>query len=75
MYYASPSADQPFFLSQNPLSLAKYATALWNKLSDSLNEEQKSNEISNLITKMRRNRQIMNQGLARLLSGQLQNKT
>ncbi len=62
MYYASPSADQPLFLSQNPLSLAEYATALWNKLSDSLNEEQKSNKISNLITKMRRNRQIMNQG-------------
>jgi len=62
MYYASLSADQPLFNSQNPLSLAKYATALWNRLSDSLNEEQKSNKISDLITKMRGNGQIMNQG-------------
>ena len=74
MYYASLSADQPLFNSQNPLSLAKYATALWNKLSDSINEEQRAHKISNLITKMRRNGQIMNRGLAILQSGRLQNK-
>lgn len=35
---------------------------LWNKLSDALSEEEKENKVSNLLTKMRRSKQIWNSG-------------
>jgi len=69
-YIRTRSQDDTFYTQLITDYLAKFGTAtrqeidklLWVKLSDALDDEQRQNKISNLITKLRRANSIRNTG-------------
>jgi ATP-dependent DNA helicase RecG len=69
-YIRTRAQDDAFYIKLLTDYLAKFGKAsrqeinklLWDKLSDALNDEQKSNKVANLLTNLRRSGRIRNTG-------------